>query len=36
MSQKVIFRVWWESVLSSASGNHLTTFSRPSVHYACL
>jgi len=26
---------WWEFGLSSASRNHLTTFCRPSVHYAC-
>jgi len=38
MGQKVIIRLWWESGLSSASRNHLTTFCRrrPSVHYACL
>jgi len=36
MGQKVIIRFWWESRLSSASGNHLTTFCRPFVHYACL
>jgi len=27
---------WWESGLSSASRNHLTTFCTPFVHYACL
>jgi len=27
MGQKVIIRFWWESGLSSASRNHLTTFS---------
>jgi len=33
--QKVIIRFLWESGLSSASRNHLTTFCRPFVHYAC-
>jgi len=36
MGQKVIIRFWWESGLSSASRNHLTTFCRPFVRYACL
>jgi len=36
MDQKVITRFWWESGLSSASRNHLTTYCRPFVHYACL
>jgi len=27
---------WWEFGLSSASRNHITTFCRPSLHYACL
>jgi len=36
MGQKVIIRVWWESGLSSASRNYLTTFYRPFVHYARL
>jgi len=36
MGQKVIIRFWWESGLSSASRNNLTTFCRPFVHYACL
>jgi len=36
MGQKVITRFWWESRLSSASRNHLTTFCRRFVHYACL
>jgi len=36
MGQKVIIRFWWESGLSPASRNHLTTFCRPFVHYACL
>jgi len=36
MGQKVIIRFWWESGLSSASRNHLTTFCRPFVNYACL
>jgi len=35
MGQRVI-RFWWESGLSSASRNHLTTFCGPFVHYACL
>ena len=30
------YRFWWESRLSSASRNHLTTFYRLFVHYACL
>jgi len=36
MGQKVTIRFWWESGLSSASRNHLTTFCRPFDHYACL
>jgi len=36
MGQKVIIKFWWESGLSSASRNHLNTFCRPFVHYACL
>jgi len=36
MGQKVIIRFWWEFGLSSASKNHLTTFCKPSSHYACL
>jgi len=36
MGQKVIIRFCWESGLSSASINHLTTFCRLFVHYACL
>jgi len=36
MGQKAITRFWWESGLSSASRNHLTTFCRPFVHYTCL
>jgi len=36
MGQKVIVRFWWESGLSSAFRNHLTTFCRPFVPYACL
>jgi len=36
MGQKVIIRFWWEPGLSSASRNHLITFCRPFVHYACL
>ena len=35
-AKKVIIRFWWESGLSSASRNHLTTFCRPFVHYTCL
>jgi len=31
-----VIRFLWESGLSSASRNHLTTFCRPCVHYACL
>jgi len=30
------YRFCWESGLSSTSRNHLTTFCRPFVHYACL
>jgi len=33
---QAIIRFWWESWLSSASRNHLTTFCRPIIHYACL
>jgi len=36
MRQKVITEFRWESALSSASRNHLTTFCRPFVHYVCL
>jgi len=36
MGQKVIIKFWWESGLSSASRNHLTTFCRSFVCYACL
>jgi len=36
MGQKVMIRFSWESVLSSASRNHLITSCRPFVHYACL
>jgi len=36
MGQKVIIRFRGESLLSSASRNHLTTFCSPFVHYACL
>jgi len=34
MGQKVIIRFWWESGLSSASRNHLTTFAHlsPTTH----
>jgi len=34
MGQKVIIRFWWESGLSSAFRNHLTTFCRPMSTYA--
>jgi len=34
MGEKVIIRFWWESELSSASRDHLTTFGRPFVQYA--
>jgi len=33
MGQKVVIRFWWESGLSSASRNHLTTFWRRFAHY---
>jgi len=36
MGQKIIIRFRWESALSSASRNHLTTFCRSFVHHACL
>ena len=36
MGQKVIIRFWWESWLSSESRNHLTSYFRLFVHYACL
>jgi len=36
MGQKVIIRFSWESGLSSEFRNHLTTFCRAFVHYACL
>ena len=36
MGQKAIIRFWWESGLSSAYRNHLTTFCRPFAHYTCL
>jgi len=36
MGQKVIIMFWWEFGLSFASRNHLTTFCRPSIHYAWL
>ena len=35
-AKKVTIRFWWESGLSSASRNHLDTFCRLFVHYACL
>jgi len=36
MGRKVIIKFRWESWLSAASRNHLTTFCRPFVHHACL
>jgi len=36
VGQKVTIRFWWESGLSSASRNYLTTFCRPFVYYAYL
>jgi len=36
MRQKVISRFRWESRLSSAFRNHLTTFCRPFVYHAYL
>jgi len=36
MGQKVTNRFRWGSALSPPSRNHLTTFCRPFVHYACL
>jgi len=36
MGQKVIVRFWWDTELSSASRNHLTSFFRPFTHYARL
>jgi len=36
MGQKVIIRFWWESGLSSASRNNLTTFCKLFVNYVCL
>jgi len=35
MGRKVMIRFWWESGLSSAFRNHLTTFCRHFVHYTC-
>jgi len=35
-AKKVVIWFWWESGLSSASRNHLTTFCRSFFHYACL
>jgi len=35
MGQKVIIRFCCEPGLFPASRNHLTTFCRPFVHYAC-
>jgi len=35
MGQKVIIRFWWESRLSSASRNHLTTFCTRFFNHAC-
>jgi len=36
LGQNVIIKFWWKAGLSSAYRNHLTTFCRPFVHYACL
>jgi len=36
MGQNVMIRFWWESGISFVSRNHLTTFCRPFVRYACL
>jgi len=36
MGQRVIIRFWWESGLSSASRNCLTTFCGLFAHYVCL
>jgi len=36
MGQKVIIMFGWDSGLSFASRNHLSTFCSPFVHYACL
>jgi len=36
MGQKELIRFSWESGLSTASRNHLTTLCRPFVHNACL
>jgi len=36
MGQKVMIMFWCEFGLSFASRNHLTTFCRPPIHYACL
>jgi len=35
MGEKIIIRFWWESGLSSAFRNHLTTFCRSFAHCAC-
>jgi len=35
MGQKIVIRFWWESGLSSASRNHLITFCRRFINYAC-
>jgi len=35
MGQKVIIRFWWECGLFSVSRNHIATFCRPFVQYAC-
>jgi len=36
MGQKAMSRFWWESRLSSASRNNLTTLCRPFIHHAFL
>jgi len=35
MGEEVMISFWWASGLWSASRNHLITFCRPFVHYAC-
>jgi len=36
MGQEVKITFWWESGLSFANRNHLTTFCTPFFHHACL
>jgi len=35
MAQKVMIMFWWEFGLLSVSRHHITTFCKPSIHYAC-